>query len=298
MSMRIDLGAKVRTSDGEDAGTLERAVFDPRGNAVREFVVDTGGLLGRQVLVPAAELEAATREGDILRLGLSKKELEQLPTYAPERYNTVPPNGWRAPVGLGFPDGAYLWPAALITPAPAEVDVVAPPTERPVRPEGADVSLARGAAVLDRSGEDVGVVDEVRLHEVTGAVQGFTLRVGGALRTLFGGGDVVEVTRSQTDSVDESLVRLRLSKDELIRLAREGEGGRAAEHKGEKVPEPQGEAGVGAVAGMLAGAAAGGAAGGPVGAVLGGGLGAAVGAQAGQEVGEKRDERDERRERT
>jgi hypothetical protein len=41
------------------------------------------------------------------------------------------------------------------------------------------------------------------------------LRVGGALRTLFGGGDTVEVSRSQIESVGESIVKLRLAKEEV-----------------------------------------------------------------------------------
>jgi sporulation protein YlmC with PRC-barrel domain len=77
------------------------------------------------------------------------------------------------------------------------------------------VTLTKGALVLDRHGEDIGVVDDVRFESESGRVQGFVLRVGGALRTLFGGGDTVEVARHQIASVGESLVQLRLAKDEI-----------------------------------------------------------------------------------
>jgi len=254
MSMRVDLHAKVRTQDGHDAGHIERVILDPGGTWVREYVVDTGGWLGRQVLVPAEEIDAAERGADGLRLRLSKAELERLPTYVPEQY-VLPPVGWVPPVGLaglGFPDGAYAWPAALggtipvapTTPAattvttpgtPARSTVQTPSTsvspagslrdDRVVRPDDGNVGISRDAVVLDRNGDDVGVVDEVRVDPATETVMGFTLRVGGVLRTLFGGGEKVEVTRSQIDRVSEGTVQLRLAKEEVERLAHGAAGG-------------------------------------------------------------------------
>jgi hypothetical protein len=232
MSMRIDLDAKVRTRDGVEAGTIERAVLDPNGAWVREYVVNTGGLLGRSVLVPSAEVEASGRQGDTLTLRLSKHDLDRLPTYLPERY-VLPPVGWTAPVALGFPETAYLWPAPLMPPTQA------PPEATPVRPAGMDeasdssqagstvvrpdnqeIGLTRDSVVLDRYGNDVGVVDEMRVDPATEAVLGFTLRMGGLLRTLFGGGEKLEVTRSQIDHVTDGAVHLRLTRDELEQMAR------------------------------------------------------------------------------
>jgi sporulation protein YlmC with PRC-barrel domain len=68
------------------------------------------------------------------------------------------------------------------------------------------------------------VVDDVRFDTDSGRLQGFVLRVGGALRTLSGGGDTVEVSRHQIESVGESIVRLRLAEDEVEAAA---EGARA-----------------------------------------------------------------------
>ena len=108
--MRVDLHAKVRTSDGQDAGNVRRAVVDPRMNQVIDFVVSTGGLLGRDVLVPRGELEAATADGDALRLRLSKAELERMPDYIPANY-TPPPPGWILPGAYAFGAyGGYVWP--------------------------------------------------------------------------------------------------------------------------------------------------------------------------------------------
>lgn len=77
--MRVGLDATVRTRDGDDAGTVRRASVDPRTNAVTDFVVSTGGLLGRDVLVPLQEIESATDDGGALRLCLGQRDPERLP---------------------------------------------------------------------------------------------------------------------------------------------------------------------------------------------------------------------------
>ena len=116
---------------------------------------------------------------------------------------------WVAPAGYGFPSSGYAWPVAMdpmMGPVPMEIpaEYVDADAEEPDQ-----VSVSKGALVLDRNDDDIGVVDDVRFEAETGRLQGFVLRVGGALRTLFGGGDTVEVSRSQIESVGESIVKLR-----------------------------------------------------------------------------------------
>ena len=235
MSMRVDLDASVRTHDGEDAGSIDGAIIDPSTNHIREFVINTGGLLGRQVLVPYAEIEAASRDGDALRLSLTKDELDRLETYLPDQY-VAPPTGWVPPAAWAIPYGGYLWPASFAAPmpyltptstVPAQTAANMPASGSTAERTGSlagvehpdDVSIAKGAIVLDRDGEDIGVVDDVRLNAQSGQLTGFVLRVGGTLRTLFGGGDCTEITRSHVDHVSEGVVHLRLRKEEVERLA-------------------------------------------------------------------------------
>jgi sporulation protein YlmC with PRC-barrel domain len=80
-------------------------------------------------------------------------------------------------------------------------------------------TIAKGALVLARDGEDVGVVDEVRLDAATGDLRGFVLRIGGVLRTLLGGGDAIQVGREEVARVEEGAVHLRLAREELERRA-------------------------------------------------------------------------------
>jgi sporulation protein YlmC with PRC-barrel domain len=198
--MRVDLDAKIRTSDGHDAGSVQRAVVDPPTNEIRELVVSTGGLLGRDVLVPRHELEAATPDGDTLRLRLSKAELERMPDYVPANY-VPPPTGWTFPAAYAFGAyGGFIWPVEFqhwqLPSVPADDD-----------------SIGKAAVVLDRDGEDLGVVDDVRFDPASGRLQGFVLRVGGVLTTLLGGGETVEVGGDLVERVEGGVVRLRVDKE-------------------------------------------------------------------------------------
>ena len=83
--MPFETGATVRTSDGQDAGTIESLVRDSGTNVVSGFVISTGGLLGRKVLVKPGELEERTADGDAIRMRVSQAELEERPDYQEEQ---------------------------------------------------------------------------------------------------------------------------------------------------------------------------------------------------------------------
>jgi len=212
--MRLDLDAKVRAHDGEDIGSVDRAVVDPRINEVTHIVVRTGAIFGRDIMVPRADIERATVEGDTIQLDLTRDELEQLPDFVMEEFGAPPP-AWVAPAGYGFPSTGYAWPVA-VDPMAGPAPMMLPEDDLDGEFEDPDqVTLTKGALVLDRHGDDIGVVDDLRFDVESGKLTGFVLRVGGALQTLFGGGDTVEVSRQQIEHVGESLVRLRLAKDEV-----------------------------------------------------------------------------------
>jgi uncharacterized protein YrrD len=213
--MRVALDAKVLTRDGEDAGSVERAVVNPEANEVTAFVVSTGALFGRDVLVPLRGIERASPDGDAIRLALTKEEIERLPAYVPADY-VVPPADWVYTGAYAFgPYGGFVWPAAYggyqYTAGPGGSGTA------PGQPE--EPTIGKGAVVFDRDGEDLGVVDDVLFDPASGRLRGFVLRVGGVLRTLLGGGDTVEVTREAVDRVAEGAVHLRLRKDEVARGA-------------------------------------------------------------------------------
>jgi sporulation protein YlmC with PRC-barrel domain len=212
--MRLDLDAKVRASDGEDIGSVDRAVVDPHTNEVTHIVVRTGTIFGRDIMIPREDIERGGQDGDTIQLDLTKDELKQFPDFVLEQYDAPPPT-WVAPAGYGFPSTGYAWPIA-VDPMMGPAPMLLPDDDPDAAIEEPDqVTLTKGALVLDHHADDIGVVDDVRFDADSGQLTGFVLRVGGALRTLFGGGDTVEVSRHQIERVGESMVTLRLAKEEI-----------------------------------------------------------------------------------
>jgi len=197
--MRIDLGAKVRTNDGQDAGTIERVIVDPSTKDVTAFVLSTGGLLGRQVLLHRDELGDRTADGDAIRLTATKADLDGRPDFDASRY-TTPPEVGEAP--FGYPYSALLWPIDEAEP------VVMPPRTR--QPQ-----IDRGTPVVDRDAHEVGVVEDVRFHSETGELAGLTIRAGGLIETSFGGGATRELPASEVAGFEGGSVRLKLTKAEV-----------------------------------------------------------------------------------
>ena len=117
--MPIEHGAKVRTKDGHQAGHVKHAIWDPNGKKITEYVINTGGLLGHDVIVSPELLESAARDRNEIVLNITKHELDELAHYESEDY-AAPPSGWLAPAVYGFPTSGYLWPVAESDVAPEE----------------------------------------------------------------------------------------------------------------------------------------------------------------------------------
>ncbi len=83
--MHINLGAKVRTKDGHDAGEVKQAIWDPRSERINQYVVSTGGLLGHDVIVSPEVLESATRDDSAIVVNMTKHELDEFRSTTPRR---------------------------------------------------------------------------------------------------------------------------------------------------------------------------------------------------------------------
>jgi len=199
--MRIDLNAKIRTSDGHEAGNIHRVLVDPRTDRITGFVVSTARLLGRDVIVGEDSLAAAAPEGDTITLTLTKRELDTQPTFEQTDY-VLPPAGWSGPtLGYTIPPTSYLWPAEATGPEPADR----------VRP-----AIKKGDIVKDRDGDVVGTVEDIRFDEKTGEVLSFIVKAGAGLERLFGGGKVAEISRNDILRIAEGEVRLGVDREEII----------------------------------------------------------------------------------
>jgi uncharacterized protein YrrD len=199
--MRIDLNAKLRTSDGHDAGNIHRVLIDPATERITGFVVSTRRLLGRDVILGEDMFANASPDGGTITLTLDKKELDTQPSFAEDDFVT-PPSGWSAPnLGYAIPPESFLWP---------EESALADLGERS-RP-----SIKKGDTVKDRDGDVVGTVEDVRFDEKTGNVLGLTVKAHAGLERLFGGAKAAEISRDDILRITQDEVRLGVDREEII----------------------------------------------------------------------------------
>jgi sporulation protein YlmC with PRC-barrel domain len=199
--MRIDLNARVRTSDGHDAGNIHRVLIDPTTERITGFVVSTRRLLGRDVIVSEEMFADASADGETITLNLSKKELDTQPSFEEDDFVT-PPAGWSAPnLGYAIPPESFLWPE----------DSALPDVGERSRP-----SIKKGDSVKDRDGDAVGTVEDIRFDEKTGNVLSLTVRAHAGLERLFGGGKVAEISRDDILRITEDEVRLGVDREEIL----------------------------------------------------------------------------------
>ena len=200
-AMRIDLNAKIRTSDGHDAGNIHRVLIDPTTERITGFVVSTNRLLGRDVIVGEDMFAGASADGETITLNLSKKELDTQPSFEVDDF-VAPPAGWSAPsLGYTIPPESFLWPEDS-----ARADIG----------ERSRPSIKKGDTVKDRDGDMVGTVEDIRFDENTGDVLSLTVKAHAGLERLFGGGKVAEISRDDILRIAQDEVRLGVDREEII----------------------------------------------------------------------------------
>jgi len=205
-AMRIDLNARIRTSEGHEAGKVHRVLIDPATERITGFVVSTGRLLGRDVIVGEDMFADASADGETITLNLTKKELDTQPSFEEDDF-VVPPAGWSAPnLGYAIPPESFLWPADS---ALADIG------------ERSRPSIKKGDTVKDRDGDVVGTVEDIRFDEATGNVLSVTVKAGAGLERLFGGGKIAEISRDDILRITEDEVRLGVDREEIVPKERE-----------------------------------------------------------------------------
>ena len=205
-AMRIDLNARIRTSEGHEAGKVHRVLIDPATERITGFVVSTGRLFGRDVIVGEDMFADASADGETITLNLTKKELDTQPSFEEDDF-VVPPAGWSAPnLGYAIPPESFLWPADS---ALADIG------------ERSRPSIKKGDTVKDRDGDVVGTVEDIRFDEATGNVLSVTVKAGAGLERLFGGGKIAEISRDDILRITEDEVRLGVDREEIVPKERE-----------------------------------------------------------------------------
>lgn len=179
--MQLDLGSHVKTSDGEDVGTVSRIIFQVQNMKVREFVVREGVLLTHDRIVHLDKVDHI--DGDhVVHLRTSADEVDDLPGFVPEEH---------MPVYIG--DLLHVDTPTIIT------------TKGSV-PRDA-VVLSHGSEVYDKHGKHIGNLDEI-IYSGDGISSAFIVDSG----FIFTNDVIVPV--SAIKSITHDRIELKISADE------------------------------------------------------------------------------------
>ena len=213
--MRVELGARVQTTDGKDVGTIDRLIVDPGNNEIKAAVIHKGMILPRDVEVPLSALELGP-DGSI-RLTYTADQVDHLPEFFESNYTATPPAGYVPPTD--YPMGGIYWPigfgyfGAPQVPA-TDVSTGSSALDREARAalERQDLEnavIGEGSDVVDRDGEKVGDVARLVFDPDGKHVTRFVVRKGFIFT------EDRELPASVVDRVDDGVIYLRVSKQEL-----------------------------------------------------------------------------------
>jgi uncharacterized protein YrrD len=149
--MQLDIGSRVKTRDGRTAGKVKRIIFDPDRMTVRQFVMQTSGLLPAERIVDRTLIEKVA-DDDTVTIRANADEIDDLPPFVP---------GVNTPIFYGDMHHAH------------ELGVI----RRPGSVPRDAVVLTRGSQVYDSTGEHLGHLDEV-IFDADGRARAFIIESG------------------------------------------------------------------------------------------------------------------------
>jgi uncharacterized protein YrrD len=161
--------ADVLTSDGREAGRIDRVVVDPSTGAITHLVVKKGLLLTRDKVVPVDQVDTTTNDQVLLKKNADKveefpdfEETEHIPVGGLEDFGQRESEQARRVIWYHTRTGVPWWRP---DPYPGHrKPLFTKKAERNI-PEGS-VSLEEGAKVVDAKGASVGQVEDVYAEPV------------------------------------------------------------------------------------------------------------------------------------
>jgi uncharacterized protein YrrD len=215
--MKLELGAKVATADGDEIGTIDKLILDPDGGDIHAVVVHKGLLFGRDVEIPVDDI-VGQRDG-VARVRYTRADLDALPTFHEGSYTTPPPErSSEYASGYGYPAASLLWPSSWSGPVAGEpyghdaIGAVGDEVAAMHHEQDLGNSVVKeGSTVRSRGGEKLGEVHRLVFDVETARPTMLVIRKG----FLFT--EDVEVPVGLISSVDDDVVYLDVRHDELER---------------------------------------------------------------------------------
>jgi sporulation protein YlmC with PRC-barrel domain len=213
--MRVEVGARVRTTDGKDVGTIDRLIVDPSNNEIKAAVVHKGMILPRDVEVPLSAIEIGP-DGSA-QLTYTPDQVDQLPEFFERNYTATPPAEYVHPAD--YPTGEIYWPIGygfFATPPLPETDgstgsaaLDREAREALERQDLENAIIGEGSDVVDRDGEKVGRVARLVFEPDGKHLTSVVVRKGFIFT------EDRELPALVVNRVDDGVIYLRVAKQEL-----------------------------------------------------------------------------------
>jgi sporulation protein YlmC with PRC-barrel domain len=238
--MRINLGTKVVTADGQDIGKIDRLVVDPRSERMQEFVVRKGFFVEHDIIIPIGEVEdrVGNDDDDTIHLRMTAEQVKKMPEFIESSYMAAPDGmypglfGDGIGMGGGAAAGGWLWPAPIYAPADqGSLGRAGLPAQAPLANNSAggevgpgmmqdslqesrpgSVFLSTGTDVKTRDGDKVGTVDQLVVDPERGKVTELIVKKG-----LFGDREI-RIPTQFIDEIDDDAIYVALDKERLERF--------------------------------------------------------------------------------
>ena len=215
--MRVDLGAEVRTMDGQVVGKIKHLIMEPGSNNVRSVVIEKGFLLPDDVEVTLDRLHYGIDER--IELNCTKEEYDRLPRFDRSQYTDRPPANV---VLAGFPPVGILWNNTSGYPAgyaagtyPTLLDgdsaMNDPDVNREIVGNGhaTPAVIEKGSAVYSSDDHQIGEVHEVTFDVSSGRPLVLIVRSGLILHRD------TQVPADRIQEVNDGEVRLNVTLDQF-----------------------------------------------------------------------------------
>lgn len=217
--MHVDIGAPVRSSDGQDIGSVDRLIMDPDRNDVTAAVVRKGMFLPRDIEVPISELRQGDSSG--FSVNMTAEDIKNLPEFHEANY-TLPPADYVMPAGYAY--GSLYWPTSILVggygggtpyigtnPDPVRTGTAVDDEveARLSREAWENAVIGKGSTVTTRDGKNVGKVEDITFDTNTGEVTELVMRTGLIMHTNH------VIDPDLIDSVDEGVVYLNVDSDQM-----------------------------------------------------------------------------------
>jgi uncharacterized protein YrrD len=215
----IELGARVRTADDNEIGSIDKLILEPDSGDVRAIVVRKGLLLHDDIEIDLDGI-AGQAQGVVL-LRYTERQLDDLPRFHEDSYTLPPPERSAAYADkFNYPETAFLWPARGTASADAglygneAVGNLGDEIRTMHREQDfSNAVIDEGSDVRSADDEKVGSVHRVIFDPVMGRPSAIVIRKG----FLFT--EDVELPASVIASVGDHVVYLNVDRDEVQRHA-------------------------------------------------------------------------------